>query len=156
MFPTPKESFYKTNRYVHKSGSPWTKLSIHVFFLIVFYYTQVVQGSSRTAAPRNSDAACDAVTRCTAHPPSQPRGCRSMGVPRVQPVRRTATGDTADRNSTAQCPRAASVTGIALYFGTPCIYVFFYFNQIILIVVMYLFVVYLSSLCQLYRIKQKR
>jgi hypothetical protein len=89
--------------------------------LIVFYYMQVVQGSTRTVAPCNSDAPCDALTRGTAHPPSQPRGCRSMGVPRVQPVRRTATGDTADRNSTTQCTCAASVTGTALYSGTPFI-----------------------------------
>jgi hypothetical protein len=47
-----------------------------------------------------------------------------MGVPRVQPVRRTATGDTADRNGTTQCTCAASVTGKALYSGTPFIYVF--------------------------------
>jgi len=94
-------------------------------FPIVLYYMQVVQGSTRTAPSRISDAPRDAVTRCAAHPPSQPRGCRSMGVPRVQPVWRTATGDTADRNSTTQCACAASVTGRALYFGTSFIYVFF-------------------------------
>lgn len=94
--------------------------------LIVSYYMQVVQGSTRTAALRDSDAPCDTITRGTAHPPSQPRGCRSMGVPRVQPVRRTATGDTADRNGTTQCACAASVTGTALYSGTFFIYVFFF------------------------------
>ena len=47
-----------------------------------------------------------------------------MGVPRVQPVRRTTTGDTADRNGSTQCACAASVTSTALYSGTSFIYVF--------------------------------